>query len=61
MSRVSNVVPRAKRQRTVTHAIVEFSVTRIWRWMIGEPHMVKYDDQERQKLDMHTDKSEWTF
>lgn len=28
-----------------------------------EPHIVKYDTsrQERQKLDMHTDKSEWTF
>jgi len=28
-----------------------------------EPHMVKYDTsrRERQKLDMHTDKSEWTF
>jgi len=28
-----------------------------------EPHMVKYDvtRKERQKLDMHTDKSEWTF
>ena len=28
-----------------------------------EPHMVKYDvtKKERQKLDMHTDKSEWTF
>lgn len=28
-----------------------------------EPHMVKYDvtRRERQKLDMHTDKSEWTF
>ena len=28
-----------------------------------EPHMVKYDvtKKERQKLDMHTDKSEWTI
>jgi hypothetical protein len=28
-----------------------------------EPHMVKYDvtRRERQRLDMHTDKSEWTF
>ena len=28
-----------------------------------EPHLVKYDvtKKERQKLDMHTDKSEWTF
>jgi hypothetical protein len=28
-----------------------------------EPHIVKYDvtKKERQKLDMHTDKSEWTF
>lgn len=28
-----------------------------------EPHLVKYDTskKERQKLDMHTDKSEWTF
>jgi hypothetical protein len=28
-----------------------------------EPHVVKYDisKKERQKLDMHTDKSEWTF
>jgi len=28
-----------------------------------EPHIVKYDvsRRERQKLDMHTDKSEWTF
>mmetsp|Transcript_25321 Transcript_25321/g.30653 ORF Transcript_25321/g.30653 Transcript_25321/m.30653 type:complete len:370 (+) Transcript_25321:85-1194(+) len=28
-----------------------------------EPHIVKYDlvKRERQKLDMHTDKSEWTF
>jgi len=30
---------------------------------IREPHVVKYDTSkmERQKLDMHTDKSEWTF
>ena len=28
-----------------------------------EPHIVKYDlsNKERQKLDVHTDKSEWTF
>ncbi len=28
-----------------------------------EPHLVKYDTskKERQKLDMHTDKSDWTF
>ena len=28
-----------------------------------EPHMVKYDvtRKERQRIDMHTDKSEWTF
>ena len=30
---------------------------------VREPHVVKYDTSrtERQKLDMHTDKSEWTF
>lgn len=30
---------------------------------VREPHVVKYDlsRKERQKLDMHTDKSEWTF
>ena len=30
---------------------------------IREPHVVKYDtiNTERRKLDMHTDKSEWTF
>ena len=30
---------------------------------VREPHVVKYDTtkMERQKLDMHTDKSEWTF
>ena len=30
---------------------------------VREPHVVKYDTSlvERQKLDMHTDKSKWTF
>jgi hypothetical protein len=54
--------PRAKRQRTVTHAIVEFSVTRIWRWMIGEPHMVKYDVTKMyDKSWICIQTSEWTF
>lgn len=59
---------------TITHAILEFSVTSSANGTYNsksnalalddrEPHMVKYDGtkKERQKLDMHTDKSEWTF
>lgn len=48
---------------TMVHAIVEFSQNRRLCLDDREPHMVKYDvtKKERQKLDMHTDKSEWTF
>jgi len=56
---------------TITHAILEFSqehqqgadTTTHLALDDREPHMVKYDvtKRERQKLDMHTDKSEWTF
>lgn len=62
---------------TITHAIMEFSDKRAEKARAKgddvvkpqlalddrEPHMVKYDvtRRERQKLDMHTDKSEWTF
>lgn len=47
----------------VTHAILEFSQNKRLALDDREPHMVKYDvtKKERQKLDMHTDKSEWTF
>lgn len=55
---------------SVTYAIMDFSDKRVStnqrpRLALDdrEPHMVKYDvtRRERQKLDMHTDKSEWTF
>lgn len=48
---------------TMVHAITEFSGNPKLLLDDREPHMVKYDDtkRERQKLDMHTDKSEWTF
>lgn len=48
---------------TMTHAILEFSENNRLVLDDREPHMVKYDvtKKERQKLDMHTDKSEWTF
>lgn len=48
---------------TIVHAITEFSGNVKLILDDREPHMVKYDDtkRERQKLDMHTDKSEWTF
>jgi len=49
---------------TVVHAIGEkFEESRRLQLDDREPHMVKYDTskKERQKLDMHTDKSEWTF
>ena len=48
---------------TVVHAITEHSGNARLLLDDREPHMVKYDDtkRERQKLDMHTDKSEWTF
>lgn len=61
---------------TITHAVLIFSaVNSVGNDSNGcckhsalalddrEPHMVKYDvtKKERQKLDMHTDKSEWTF
>lgn len=49
---------------TVVHAIAEkFNDSRRLQLDDREPHMVKYDTtkKERQKLDMHTDKSEWTF
>ena len=47
----------------ITHAILEFSQNNRLALDDREPHMVKYDvtKKERQKLDMHTDKSEWTF
>lgn len=48
---------------TITHAILDFSGDKNLALDDREPHMVKYDvtKRERQKLDMHTDKSEWTF
>jgi len=48
---------------TVVHAIYKFSRSDQLSLDDREPHMVKYDvtKKERQKLDMHTDKSEWTF
>jgi hypothetical protein len=48
---------------TIVHAIAEFSRNRMLALDDREPHIVKYDvtKRERQKLDMHTDKSEWTF
>jgi hypothetical protein len=48
---------------TTVHAIIEFAKNPKLMLDDREPHMVKYDDtkRERQKLDMHTDKSEWTF
>jgi hypothetical protein len=48
---------------TMVHAIAEHSGNTRLVLDDREPHMVKYDDtkRERQKLDMHTDKSEWTF
>jgi len=49
---------------TITHQIMEY-LSKNQRLQLDdrEPHMVKYDvtKKERQKLDMHTDKSEWTF
>jgi hypothetical protein len=49
--------PRAKRQRTVTHAIVEFSDNAdLALDDRGAAHgQVRCDQEERQKLDMHTD------
>mmetsp|Transcript_41439 Transcript_41439/g.58315 ORF Transcript_41439/g.58315 Transcript_41439/m.58315 type:complete len:346 (+) Transcript_41439:86-1123(+) len=47
-----------------THAIWrQFPESRKYQLDDREPHIVKYDvtKKERQKLDMHTDKSEWTF
>lgn len=51
---------------TVVHAIFENAAGGSARTLSlddREPHMVKYDvtKKERQKLDMHTDKSDWTF
>jgi hypothetical protein len=48
---------------TVTHAILNKNGSPNLSLDDREPHMVKYDvtKKERQKLDMHTDKSEWTF
>lgn len=49
---------------TTVHAIAEqFPESRRLQLDDREPHIVKYDisKKERQKLDMHTDKSEWTF
>jgi hypothetical protein len=47
----------------VTHAIWDFLQSTKLQLDDREPHIVKYDitKKERQKLDMHTDKSEWTF
>jgi hypothetical protein len=49
---------------TTVHAIAEkFPESKRLQLDDREPHIVKYDisKKERQKLDMHTDKSEWTF
>eukprot|EP00339_Tiarina_fusa_P009756 CAMPEP_0117031254 /NCGR_PEP_ID=MMETSP0472-20121206/22489_1 /TAXON_ID=693140 ORGANISM="Tiarina fusus, Strain LIS" /NCGR_SAMPLE_ID=MMETSP0472 /ASSEMBLY_ACC=CAM_ASM_000603 /LENGTH=451 /DNA_ID=CAMNT_0004739549 /DNA_START=331 /DNA_END=1686 /DNA_ORIENTATION=- len=50
---------------TVVHAITQrfHNSSRPLQLDDREPHIVKYDvtKKERQKLDMHTDKSEWTF
>jgi len=52
---------------SIVHSLYEFSDKRENAKPLllddREPHMVKYDvtKRERQKLDMHTDKSEWTF
>lgn len=51
---------------SVVHAIyTKFASDHAQRLLLDdrEPHVVKYDvtKKERQKLDMHTDKSEWTF
>jgi hypothetical protein len=49
---------------TTVHAIVQkFPGSEHLQLDDREPHVVKYDvtKKERQKLDMHTDKSEWTF
>ena len=52
---------------TITRDIIERLGSKISKQQLQlddrEPHIVKYDvtKKERQKLDMHTDKSEWTF
>jgi hypothetical protein len=48
---------------TLTSETTSSKPTRVLALDDREPHMVKYDvtKKERQKLDMHTDKSEWTF
>lgn len=48
---------------TATHAILRNALNKDLCLDDREPHMVKYDvtKKERQKLAMHTDKSEWTF
>jgi len=48
---------------SMVHALCEFAGNNKLWLDDREPHMVKYDitKKERQKLDMHTDKSEWTF
>lgn len=49
---------------TTVHGITQrFCSNRPLQLDDREPHIVKYDvtKKERQKLDMHTDKSEWTF
>jgi hypothetical protein len=50
-------------ETTTTPPNLSAKPTRILALDDREPHMVKYDvtKKERQKLDMHTDKSEWTF
>ena len=48
----------------ITHAIqTQLSPMMALKLDDREPHIVKYDltKKDRQKLDMHTDKSEWTF
>ena len=48
---------------TMTNFLLEFSQNRRLCLDDREPHMVKYDvtKREKSKLDMHTDKSEFTF
>lgn len=63
LQRFDGMGPDAKEKAKKNQAILKECYQQALQLDDREPHIVKYDTskKERQKLDMHTDKSEWTF
>mmetsp|Transcript_22163 Transcript_22163/g.54849 ORF Transcript_22163/g.54849 Transcript_22163/m.54849 type:complete len:564 (-) Transcript_22163:315-2006(-) len=63
LQRFDGMGPDAKEKAKKNQAILKECYQQALQLDDREPHIVKYDTskKERQKLDVHTDKSEWTF